>query len=250
MKRIILGALFALGFGSATLAAPLNPGSVVFPTGTTFADPVHGGVQLITNDSLIDFRMDPTPATITDLGGAIQNRVTERDDGGLNFAPRIRNTFNIDGGIFAIVAMQLTGFGAFDIDAEFRTDGLGDKGPNSYSRSADGDIITVRYSNPGFEGGLVIGSLAGQPQEESLFPSFVTDAQNFALTGTATIFGYLIDEDRYNAGGGIFQDPDADLITVTVEGLAVPAPAVPLPASVLFLAAGLAGLGFMRNKRA
>ena len=101
---------------------------------------------------------------------------------------RIRDTFNIDGGIFAIVSMQLTGFGMFNIDGDFRTDGLGDKGPDSYSRSVDGNIITMRYSDTNQQGGLVIGNLLGQPQEESLFPSFVTDAEHFALSGTATVF--------------------------------------------------------------
>ena len=68
--------------------------------------------------------MDPTPVVspLTDVGGTLQNRVTARtaDDDGLNFMPRIRQTFNIDGGIFAIVGLSLTGFAGFDIDADYR----------------------------------------------------------------------------------------------------------------------------------
>lgn len=255
MKSLILSAALAL-FSSAALAAPLLPDSVLNPVGTTAADPVHGGIQTVINDNLINFRMDPTPSTpFTDVGGQIQNRVTERSsDGGLNFAPRIRNTFNIDGGTFAIVAMQLTGFGMFDLNAEFRTDGLGDKGPTSYSRSANGDIITMRFTNPATattptEGGLLIDAIAPGLQEESLFPSFVSNANHFDFSGTATIFGYLIDSGEYAASGRAFQE--GDLITVTVDGLAVPTTApVPLPASVLLLGAGVAGLGLLKRKSA
>jgi hypothetical protein len=250
MKLFSLSALL-VSAATALGAAPLLPGGVVFPTGQTFADPVHGGGQLIVNDELIGFRMDPTPATpLTDVGGQLQNRVTRRSGGGLNFMPRIRDTFNIDGGFFAITGMRLTGFGMANIDADFRTDGSGDKGPTSYSRSVDGDIITMRYTNlpPATTGGLVVGALFGDPQEESLFHSLVSDATEFALTGTATIFGYQINADEYRASGRAFAD--GELISVTVDGVAVPvaAPAVPLPASVLMLGAGVAGFGLMRRK--
>ena len=79
MKRILACAALALSFASTSIAAPLNPGSVVFPGGADFADPVHGGAQLVINDNLIDFRLDPTPQfPLNDVGGNIQNRVTRR----------------------------------------------------------------------------------------------------------------------------------------------------------------------------
>lgn len=251
MRAFFIAATLAV-FGSQALAAPLNPGTVVMPAGTDFTDPVHGGVQLVVNDNLIGFSLDPTPGSaLTAVSGQIQNRVTQLGSGNLRFAPRIRNTMNLSGGIFAITTLQLEGFGAFDIDADFRTDGLGDKGPTSYSRSVDGNIITARFTDPmafPTEGGLVIESLAGGLQEESLFPSFVTDATAFDLSGSATISGYLIDEDLFNAGGGIFQD--GTFLSVTVDGLAVPvAPPVPLPASFLFLGAGIAALRLLPARK-
>lgn len=250
MKHFLIAATLAV-FGTAAGAIPLAPGTVVFPTGTTAVDPVHGGLQTVINDNLIDFTMDPDPGTpLTVVGGALQNRVTENDRGTLNFAPRIRDTFNIEANDFAIVAMQLTGFGSFDLDADFRTDGLGDLGPTSYSRSADGDLITMRYTDPTAPGpnvgGLLVQHIAPGLQETSLFPSLVSDATAFELTGRATIFGYFINEDEYNASGRIV--PDGDLISVSVGGLAVPVAPVPLPAPALLLIVGLGGLGLMRRK--
>ncbi|THH39174.1 VPLPA-CTERM sorting domain-containing protein [Aliishimia ponticola] len=162
--------------------------------------------------------------------------------GDLVFAPRIRDTYNIDGGFFAITGMQLTGYGDTSLEVEYRTDGLGDKGPTSASRSADGNTVTLRYGDP-----LLIGALVGQSQEESLFPSLVTDATDYDLTGTATIFGYLIDDATYLAGGGVVQD--GELISVMIDGLAVPISPVPLPASASLLGAGVAGFGLLRRKR-
>jgi hypothetical protein len=151
---------------------------------------------------------------------------------------------------FAVTGVRLRGFGSVGIDADFRSDGAGDKAPTSYVRSGDGDSITILWNDASFQGGLVGGSLPSDPQESSLFPSFVTDSTEFALTGTATIFGYVIDPDRFEDEGVIVRDPGADLVTLTVEGLAVPVPAtvVPLPASVLLLGAGVAGLGLMRRR--
>ena len=134
-----------LGLISSASALPLAPGAVIFPTGTTSAaNPDLAGVNQ--NDNLIQFRMDPTPGTpFTDVGGNVQNRVTENASGNLIFGPRIRDTFNIDGGTFGILGFRLEGFGTFSTDVDFRTDGLGDKGFTSVSRSNDGNIMTFRY---------------------------------------------------------------------------------------------------------
>ncbi|MEM6308782.1 MAG: VPLPA-CTERM sorting domain-containing protein [Pseudomonadota bacterium] len=224
------------------LATPLAPGAVIFPTGVTFADPVHGGVQTVINDNLIGFSLDPTPITpLTTVGGNVQNRVTETAGGTLNFAPRIRDTFNIDGGTFAISAFRLTGFGMFDLDVDFRTDGLGDKGFSSVSRSLSGDIMTFRYDDPLFIDAIIPPGR----QEESLFPSIVSDATDYNFDGTMKIFGYVLPL------GATVPNPTADLISVTIDGVAVPttlAP-VPLPASSLFLAVGIAGLFVARRRK-
>lgn len=236
MKHVLLAAAFAISSAASAFAIPLGNGAVVFPGGVDFTDPVHGGIQIVVNDNLINFRMDPTPATpLTDVGGNVQNRVTQTAGGTLNFAPRIRDTFNIDGGTFAITAFRLFGYGSANVDVDFRTDGLGDKGFSSVSRSVDGDTMTFRYDDP-----LFIDAIAPGRQEESLFPSLVTDATNFELTGRMTVFGYLLD----GTGG----QPSFDqLVSVSVGGLAVPVAPVPLPASALLLLGGIAGLRMLKR---
>ena len=103
----------------------------------------------------------------------------------------------------------------------------------------------MRFNSAPGTGGLAINALNPPgPQETSKFLSLVTNAKHFDLSGTATVAGYLIDEDRFNAGEGIFAPPGlsaSDIFSVTVTGLAVPKVApVPLPASALLLGAGLA----------
>lgn len=230
-------AAMALSVGQA-FAAPLAPGGVIFPTGTTAADPVHGGVQVVQNDNLIPFQLDPTPAIpLNNVGGMVQNRVTRTQNGTLNFAPRIRDTFNIDGGTFVISAFRLRGFGTFDLDVDFRTDGLGDKGFTSVSRSVAGDLLTFRYGDPLFVDSIIPPGR----QQESLFPSIVSNAKTFKTTGSMTILGYIAPLGTNAA------DPFASLMSVTIGGLAVPA--VPIPASGLLLLAGLGGFGAMRLRR-
>lgn len=244
MKRLAFAAAFAVhAIASSAMAATLLPGGVINPVGTTVADPIHGGGQVVLNDNLLGFAIDPSPTTpFTDVGGNLQNRVTRLPSGFLNFAPRIRDTYNIDGGIFAIVGMQLTGYAGFSTELEYRTDADGDKGPTSASRSADGDTITLRYSDP-----LRVDSIAPGLQEESYFPSIVTDAQSFDYSGTATIFGFVLDDDDYDPNLGVNQP--GTLYSVTIDGVAAPTvAAVPLPSSVLLMLAGLGGLAVARRR--
>ena len=227
---------------TAATAIPIGLNEVVFPSGVDSTDAVHGGVQLVLNDNLIQFRLDPTPETpLTDMGGQVQNRVTEISPTTLRFAPRLRDTFNIEGGTYGIIGFQLTGFGDFDLDVDYRTDGLGDKGITSVSRSVSGDILTFRYDDP-----LLVDAVnpPGR-QEESFFPSIVAEASDYALTGSMTIFAQL-----FEAPIGVPPDAIGDAFTVTIEGIAVPVPpAIPLPASGVLLLAGLAGLRMMRRAK-
>ena len=229
----VLGAILFCAFPA--FSAPVAPGAVIFPTGTSFvADSELGG--LVVNDDLLNFRMDPTPATpLTDVGGRVQNRVVRSNElGSLIFNPRIRDTFNIDGGTFGIVAFRLDGYAGWDLDVDFRTDGLGDKGITSVSRSVTGDLLTLRFNDP-----LFIDAIAPGVQQESLFTSIKTGARRFKNTGTMTIFGNLFS----NATGSPVAS--GDLVSVTIDGLAVPA--VPLPAGGVLIVTAMLGLFGVRR---
>jgi hypothetical protein len=140
------------------------------------------------------------------------------------FRPRIRDTFNIafvDG--FEITSFRLDGYAGWDTDVGYRTDGLGDDGPSSVSRSVDGDLLTFRYDDT-----LFIDGLAPGVQEESLFPYIVTDAPNYEFTGTMTIFGREA------------RNP-TNTFETRITGLAVPS-TIPVPAAAWLFGSGLMGL--------
>lgn len=236
MRRILLTAIVASGLALPAFAVPLAPGDVIFTTGTSVgADPTLPGAVL--NDNLIGFTIDPTPLTpFSNTGGTVQNRVLrETDSGFLTFAPRIRDTFNLDGGTLAIIGFRLNGFGMSALDVDFRTDGLGDKGFATVSRSGDGNIMTFRYDDPLF----VDSMLPPGRQQESLFPSIRSDATLFDFSGSMTIFAQLTSGDV----------PGGELFTVTIDGLAVPIAPVPLPASALLLLGAMGTLGAVRRIR-
>lgn len=228
-----LGLLATLS--APAFAVPLAPGAVIFPTGETFAgdSTLAGTVQ---NDNLISFFMDPNPVAPFDgTGGDVQNRVIrETDSGTLTFSPRIRDTFNIGGPTLAIVAFRLEGFGMSALDVDFRTDGPGDKGYTSVSRSVDGDLMTFRYDDP-----LFIDSLAPGRQEESLPPSIRSDATHFDFSGSMTIFAQY-------APGDV---PTGELFSVTIDGIAVPVSPVPLPSAALFMLGTIGTLAMLRRRR-
>lgn len=224
----LMAAFAALMFSTTVNAAPLLPGSVIFPTGDTVATaPATAGV--VQNDNLISFSFDITP--FTHVGGNVQNRVVE--SGLLNttiFSPRIRDTYNIATLGFEIIGFSLDGYAGWDTDIGYRTDGLGDKGPTSVSRSADGDRLTFRYGNP-----LFVSGLLGGPREESLFPYIVTNAANYAFTGSMRLFGVDV------------AHPER-LFSVELTGLAVPA-TVPEPTIAWLFGTGLLGLMGITKRR-
>ena len=224
----ILAAFAALLFSTTVNAAPLLPGGVIFPAGDTVATaPTTAGV--VQNDNLISFSFDITPFTI--VGGNVQNRVVESSLlNTLVFSPRIRDTFNIATLGFEIIGFSLDGYAGWNTDIGYRTDGLGDKGPTSVSRSADGDRLTFRYADP-----LFVSGLFGGPQQESLFPYIVTDATDYALTGSMRLLG----RDAAH--------PER-LFSVELTGLTVPT-TVPEPALAWLFGSGLLGLMGLRRQR-
>jgi len=239
LKAALAAALITTSLAPSALAVPLGDSGVVFTSGVTFT-PQNSGI--IQNDNLIDWTYDPTPAIpFNNVGGEVQNRVIENADGNKVFMPRIRETYNIDGGTLVVSAFRLTGYAGFDVDVDYRTDGLGDKGFSSVSRSADGDIMTFRLDDP-----LYVDSLTPPGrQQESYFSSIITDATEYDMSGTMTILGYVLPN-----SGATMPDPNADLFQVTLSGIVAPTTtAVPLPAPLALLGAGLLGLGAVGRKK-
>lgn len=231
LRFIAAIAAFAISTLPVT-AAPLSPGGVIFPTGTSVAADLDQAGAIV-NDSLIPAAFG---AGFFQASYNVQNRVVLSNTlNTLIFSPRIRDPFNSGGfsSRFSIVAFSLTGYAGFDLfDVDFRTDGLGDKGPTSVSRSADGDRLTFRYGDP------LHNDFFNPPgvRDESLFPAIKTNATRFKNNGTMTFFGRRSDA-----------DPGDPLQTITITGLATPV--VPLPASVFLLLAGIGGLGALSRKR-
>ncbi|QIE56246.1 hypothetical protein G5B40_12715 [Pikeienuella piscinae] len=220
-------ALATLSLPAAAL--PLTPGGLVFPGGTSVAaDPDLVGT--VENDNLITALFQNG---IFVAGYDVQNRVTRSGNtGALIFGPRItallNNGFSDN---FQVIGFDLTGFGGFDLDADFRTDGLGDTGFSSISRSGDGDLLSFIFESP-----LRNGQLDQDPHVDSLFPSLVTNAMAFDLSGTMTIYGRRIE--------------DGLTLSTTITGLAAPTTVVPLPTSATFLLGAVGLFGFLGRRKA
>lgn len=218
---------FTLALPSAAL--PLAPGGLVSPGGTSVAaNPDLAGSVVNDNSISALFENGILVASVD-----VQNRVTRSDNtGALTFEPRI--TSDINNGFseeFQIIGFDLTGLGGFDLDADFRTDGLGDTGFSTISRSGDGDLLSFIFESPLRNGQLIL-----DPHEASLFPALVTNASAFDLGGAMTIYGRRIE--------------DGVTLSATIYGLAAPTNVVPLPASIVFLLGAIAALGFVGRKRA
>lgn len=225
--------------GTFARAAPLAQGDTIFVTGTTVAsNPELGdGVQqyaiLTTNTRQV--LPDANPLTnFADF--EIQNRVVRSDmDATMIFAPRIILRRNVTPYSLLVNRVEMWGFGDFGIDASYRTDGLGDRGPTTGSRSGDGQTLSFEFDFP-----LVVNNSFMGPQEENYFFSLKTDATAFENTGRLSLFAEAVGdpvpgrEYRFDVGG-----------------LAVPADmaAVSLPVSLSLLTIGAFGLTLLRRNR-
>lgn len=225
-----LFALILLSQSHMVSAIQVNPASFVFLNGTTSAaQPELAG--FVQNDNLISF--SGIVPVGNDFGGEVQNRVVLSNVlQTLIFAPRIRDTFIEPASrtfvpSATITGFQLDGYAGFSTDINYRTDGLGDEGPDYVIRSNDGDELTFAFID-----GLQITEI---DPEESLFPSILTDATDYELTGTMVIFGY------YNGN-------PIDTFSIVVDGIAVPT-AVPLPPSILLFGSTLLGLVTVARKK-
>jgi hypothetical protein len=214
-------------------AAPLAPGDSIFVTGSTaVSHPETTGVVL--QDNILSTPNVGVPALPFNFARfEVQNRVVDSAvDGSMVFMPRILFGANVTAGNLLVDRVEMFGFGNFSIDATYRTDGLGDRGPTFASRSADGETLDFTFGFP-----LVINNLVGGIIEESYFFALKSNATAFENTGRISIFARA-------------QGDDFNTYRFDVGGLAVPT-VVPLPASLPFLiSACLAGALLRRKTRA
>ncbi len=154
----------------------LAPGSGTGLTGITAAShPETGGVIPTGGDLIQSFQILGAGDTLL-FEGALQSRVAVSNvTGTIIFFLRIRDTVAGLNGIISNV--EYSGFAGWTTNVEWKDDGQGDDGPSRAERSLDGDTLNYLF---GF------GPLVGP--DESKFFFALTDAKNYALVGTATIF--------------------------------------------------------------
>jgi hypothetical protein len=231
----ILTVVFLAVAGTASHATTLNPGGSTMVTGTTeAANPELAGT--IINDGVLTSNGVGLPANSNfAVRLQVQNRVVKS---GMNltliFAPRILEDLLLSLGPFLVDRVVMFGFGSFDIDASYRVDDVGDRGPTAASRSADGNVLDFQFGFPL----PITSSIAVLPSEESYFFSLRTDATAFENTGRLAIFGRAVGD-------------NSNTYRLDVAGLAVPfeaITAVPLPASAPLLLGGLALVFGVRRK--
>jgi hypothetical protein len=153
-------------------------GTVALPGTTAAAQPALAGV--VVRDALIPFAVDDGIGH-TIFKGTLQDRVVrENGSGTLDFYQTIR----ADAGFTIPAVLQYvsrSSFGGWGVDANFRTDGLGDPTikPEFATRSADGKSVFYRFGNDRVD-----------PGDQSLFYMAKTNAKAFDLRGgTAIGFG-------------------------------------------------------------
>lgn len=157
--------------------------SIALPGTTEVVNPELGGVVL--NDGLIYDSVSPSGNSFFAIGANVQNRVFRSNlTGELIFAPRIIPILNNTSGNFLIDSATLYGFSDYALDVNYRTDGLGDRGPNQATRSANGNDILFNFYFP-----LVVSNLFQNPQESSYFFSIYSNATAYNLDGRMTITG-------------------------------------------------------------
>lgn len=231
VKCLATAVVVAVFGNTAAMSAPLVPGDTIMMPGSTAAsnpDLVGGIVQ----DSILTTNTQQVPPGSNPLVNfadfEVQNRVMRSDaDGNLIFAPRILFSRNVTPYPLLVNRVEMWGFSDFAIDASYRVDGVGDRGPTTGSRSADGQTLSFDFGFP-----LFVSNLFAGPQEESYFFSLKSETSSFANTGRLSIFAEAVGDP---VQGTVYR--------FDVGGLAVPTTTVvPLPASMVMLIGAIAAL--------
>lgn len=236
--RTFFATILATGLSAgAAFAAPLNPGDAnVFLSGTTVAaQPELAGDIAHDNDLSADPYLYNGNAALVLIEG-MDNLVVRSDvDGTLVFMPR--NFYRVNTiEQTQITRIELYGFGNYDIDANYRSDTPGDRGPTQASRGADGDTLAFDFGFP-----LNRGHLTASVKENPYYLSLHTNATEYALTGRASVFGRLMLDN-----GPLPFRFDFTGLAVPTGAPYTPPPAVPLPASGFLL---LGGLGLLLRRQ-
>ncbi len=224
--------------GTEAQAASLTPGDTILVTGSTAASHPEL-VGIVQQDTILRTNTRQIPPEANPLVNfadfEVQNRVTQSNaDATMIFGPRILFGRNVTSFPLLVNRVELWGFGSFAIDASYRIDDVGDRGPTFGARSADGQTLTFEFGFP-----LFVNNLFAGPQEESHFFSLKTDATAFENTGRLSIFA--------EAAGDPVQGRE---YRFDVGGLAVPSEMspVPLPTSLPLLAIAACGLTLLRRR--
>lgn len=141
---------------------------------TSAANPDLGGV--VQRDTLIPFQiLDGTGSVL--VSGNVQDKVVKSTNlSNLIFSPRLRDITGVPGS--KITSLTIEGYANTTTDIEYRTDGLGNTGPNTVNRSAGtGDSLFFT-----FDPSII------NPPNESRFLSILTNSSQFFLTGKITVF--------------------------------------------------------------
>lgn len=214
-----LTALYTCAVSSSLHAAVVSPGESVFLSGTTLSlNPELAGTDRYDFSDYYDFRPDPIPAG---WGHYYKSQAIQSDlSKSLVFSLQLVGGFNITQySAVYIDTISLSGYTGWTTDIFYRTDAMGDRGPTSVQRSANGDQLLFSFAFP-----LTLNNLVGGVLEESYPIQILTDAQAFDTTGRAIINGRSLN--GLTGEWGEFE--------VYLTDLAVPT-AVPLPASLPLL---------------
>lgn len=210
-------AMLAMSLNQSSDAVLLAPNSTVALPGTTVAvEPQLAGTVLEDVDQSFSF-VDTTGHT---LSGVVQNRVVRSSvDGTLDFYWRIKDTSgtSASGDPGAITSFRLGGFGDFELNANWRIDGLGTVNPDQAHRFADPSFVNFLFGGTGLT-----------PTNDSVFFFLDTKATAYAKIGSYDFTG--------TGGNGIS------------SSYATFAP-VPEPSSVVLLVGGLLAVGWIGRRR-